>query len=258
MGPPLIQACINGARPPAAHPALPVTPVEIAADIAAVLQAGADGVHVHPKDVDGLDTLDPDAVDAVITAARFVLHSRPIGVTTGAWALRDPAARVAAVRRWSVLPDLASVNWHESGSEAVTAALLERGIGVEAGLWTVDDVREWAVSPLRDEAVRVLLELPEGIGDAQVVILAQEMLDLVREVAPSVPVLLHGEAHSAWPTLRHALRLGLQTRVGLEDTLQLPDGSIAPDNAALVRAARSFADQQAVDVGLPEQDDSAV
>ena len=257
MGPPLIQACINGARPPAAHAALPATPVEIASDIAAVVQAGADGVHLHPKDVDGLDTLDPDAVDAVITAARFVFPSRPLGVTTGAWALRDPAARVAAIGRWSVLPDLASVNWHESGSEAVTAALLERGIGVEAGLWSIDDVREWAVSPLRDEATRVLIELPEGIGDGEVVMLAQAMLDGVRATAPDVPVLLHGEAHSAWPALRHALRLGLETRIGLEDTLRLPDGSLAPDNAALVRVARSLADQQSVDVGLPEQGESA-
>ncbi|MET0467300.1 MAG: 3-keto-5-aminohexanoate cleavage protein [Aeromicrobium sp.] len=256
MGPPLIQACIKGARPPAAHPALPVTPVEIASDIAAVLRAGADGVHLHPKDGIGLDTLDPDAVDAVITAVRFVLPSAPIGVTTGAWAMPDPAARVAAIGRWSVLPDLASVNWHESGSEAVTAALLERHIGVEAGLWSVDDVQEWAVSPLRDHATRVLIELPEGIGDGEVVMLAQEMIDGVRAVAPRVPVLLHGESHSAWPALRHALRLGLETRIGLEDTLRLPDGSLAPDNAALVRAARALADQQGVDVGLPESDSS--
>jgi uncharacterized protein (DUF849 family) len=52
-----------------------------------------------------------------------------------------------------------------------------------------------------------------------------------------VPVLLHGEDGSAWPVLRHAVRLGLDTRVGLEDTLVLPDGRPAPDNAALVRAA---------------------
>ena len=33
-------------------------------------------------------------------------------------------------------------------------------------------------------------------------------------------------------------RRGLGTRVGLEDTLSLPDGALAPDNASLVRAAR--------------------
>lgn len=42
------------------------------------------------------------------------------------------------------------------------------------------------------------------------------------------------------PTLResrHAARRGLQTRIGLEDVLELPDGSPAPDNASLVLSA---------------------
>jgi uncharacterized protein (DUF849 family) len=42
------------------------------------------------------------------------------------------------------------------------------------------------------------------------------------------------------PALRVAGRLGLSTRIGLEDVLVLPDGSPAPDNAALVRAARDL------------------
>lgn len=40
--------------------------------------------------------------------------------------------------------------------------------------------------------------------------------------------------------LREVARLGLDTRIGLEDTLELPDGSPAPDNAALVTAARQI------------------
>ncbi|MGH8834449.1 MAG: 3-keto-5-aminohexanoate cleavage protein [Actinomycetes bacterium] len=33
----------------------------------------------------------------------------------------------------------------------------------------------------------------------------------------------------------------MDTRIGLEDTLVLPDGSVAPDNAALVAAAVALA-----------------
>jgi uncharacterized protein (DUF849 family) len=47
-------------------------------------------------------------------------------------------------------------------------------------------------------------------------------------------VLLHGEDAGAWPVLRLAGRLGLATRVGLEDTLVLPDGQRAVSNAQLV------------------------
>ena len=51
------------------------------------------------------------------------------------------------------------------------------------------------------------------------------------------PVLLHGEDAGAWPVLRLAGRLGLATRVGLEDTLVLPDGQPALSNAQLVAGA---------------------
>ncbi|WP_037666782.1 3-keto-5-aminohexanoate cleavage protein, partial [Streptomyces lividans] len=50
------------------------------------------------------------------------------------------------------------------------------------------------------------------------------------------PVLLHGEEGGAWPVLRLAGRLGLATRIGLEDTLRLPDGCRAASNAELVTA----------------------
>jgi hypothetical protein len=48
------------------------------------------------------------------------------------------------------------------------------------------------------------------------------------------PVLLHGEEGGTWPVLRLAGRLGLATRIGLEDTLFLPDGQRALSNAELV------------------------
>ncbi|MCI0687245.1 MAG: 3-keto-5-aminohexanoate cleavage protein [Sporichthyaceae bacterium] len=51
------------------------------------------------------------------------------------------------------------------------------------------------------------------------------------------PMLLHGDGGCCWPVLREALRLGLDTRIGLEDTLVMPDGFPAPGNAALVVAA---------------------
>ncbi|MGW3006047.1 3-keto-5-aminohexanoate cleavage protein, partial [Streptomyces sp. NPDC001155] len=46
--------------------------------------------------------------------------------------------------------------------------------------------------------------------------------------------LLHGEDGGTWPVLRLAGRLGCETRIGLEDTLLLPDGQRASDNAQLV------------------------
>jgi uncharacterized protein (DUF849 family) len=230
----LLQACLNGSRQRGEHAALPLTPAEIAADAAV---AGVDSVHVHPKDDDGTDTLAAERVAAVVSAVRAAVPGLPVGVTTGAWALPDPDERVAAVRSWTVLPDFASVNWHEDGAEQVAAALLDSGVGVEAGLWHADAVDAWSVSPLRDRCLRVLVELPDGLDEAEVESLAD---DLLRRLGDRTPVLMHGEGSSCWPGLRSAVRRGLSTRIGLEDVLELPDGTPASGNAALVRAARTI------------------
>ena len=231
----MLQACLNGARRPAEHPALPVPAAALAADAAAVAAAGAAEVHLHVKDAGGADTLDGDRVAEVLTAVRGAVPGLPVGVTTGAWAAPDPTARLTAVAGWTVLPSYASVNWHEAGAEDLAAALLERGIGVEAGLWTAGAVRAWRSSPLRDRCLRVLLEVPDG-GDGAVP--AADLLAALGDAGTEV--LLHGEGSSTWPVLRDAVARGLDTRIGLEDTLELPGGEPAPGNAALVLAARAL------------------
>lgn len=238
----LLKVCVNGARGPDEHPALPVTAEQVAADVVAAAAAGADAAHVHVKDRAGVDTFDAAALDAVVTAVRAGPARVPVGVTTGAWALPNVAERVAAIRAWTTLPDFASVNWHEDGADEVAAALAERGVGVEAGLWHAEGVDAWLRSPHRDACLRVLIELPDGLDEQQVAVEADLLLRRVRDgvagaPAATIPVLLHGEDSSAWPALRLAVRLGLDTRIGLEDTLRLPDGATATSNAALVEAA---------------------
>lgn len=55
-----------------------------------------------------------------------------------------------------------------------------------------------------------------------------------------MPVLLHGEERAAWPVLGLAIERGYQVRIGLEDTLETPDGMRAADNAELVRIVRDM------------------
>jgi uncharacterized protein (DUF849 family) len=231
---PLLKACLNGARRPGEHPALPVTPSALARDAVAVRAAGADAVHLHVKDAEGNDTLDGAALADVLAAVRGAAPGLPVGVTTGAWAQPDPGARVAAIGAWPVPPDFASVNWHEDGAEEVAAALLDRGIGVEAGLWHSRAIEAWLASPLRDRCLRVLVELPDRPDQPT---RAERLVAMVDDGAREV--LLHGEGGSAWPVLLLAARRDLATRIGLEDVLVLPDGRPAPDNASLVRAARA-------------------
>jgi uncharacterized protein (DUF849 family) len=225
----MLQVCLNGARTPAEHPALPVTPAQLAVASRDAVAAGAEDIHLHPKDSQGRDTLEPLVVDAAVAAVRAAVPGVSVGVTTGAWTSSDPGLRVLHVSRWTVLPDHASVNWHEEGTEEVARALLDRGVAVHAGLWTgTDGVRRWRDSTLGKAVTRILAEeMPGG-----------RAADLLPRLIGSAPVLLHGQDEQAWPVLREALRLGLDVRIGLEDALNLPDGSPARDNAELVRAAR--------------------
>lgn len=238
----LLKVCANGARRPVEHAALPVSPEQVAADVAAAGVVGAAAAHIHVKDAAGIDTFDAAALDAVLAAVQAAAPRVPVGVTTGAWALPNLAERVTAIRSWTALPDFASVNWHEDGADQVAAALWDHGIGVEAGLWHSDGVDAWLRSPHRDKCLRVLIELPDGLDRQQTATEAESLLRQVRHgvagtPAGTIPVLLHGEGSSTWPALRLAVQLGLDTRIGLEDTLQLPDGTAAAGNTALVEAA---------------------
>jgi uncharacterized protein (DUF849 family) len=228
-----VKACINGARTPDQHPNLPVAPQQLAAEAVAVHRAGARAVHMHPKTRDGVDSLLPDVVDAAVWAVRQAVPGLPLGVTTGFWALPDADDRLRAVEGWTVLPDFASVNWHEPGSPALAELLLREGLGVEVGIFHAEAAESWAASELARHCMRVMVELP---GEADTAT-ADDLLSQVLAAGSPAPVLLHGMDESCWPLLEHAGVRGVQTRVGLEDTLRLPDGSTAPDNASLVSAA---------------------
>lgn len=224
-----LKACINGPRTPREHPAVPVTAEQISAESIAAVRAGAEAIHVHPKNPDGTDSLAADHVEAAVRAARMAVV--PVGVTTGAWSAPDPASRLKAIASWTTLPDFASVNWHEEGAYEVARVLLDRGVGVEAGLWSVRAARAWLDSDLRKHCMRALLEVqpndPPTAADDLVAV----------TVDAGVPILLHGEGATCWNTLRLAVGLDLSTRIGLEDSLTLPDGSLAAGNADLVAAA---------------------
>ncbi|MFF7280080.1 3-keto-5-aminohexanoate cleavage protein [Streptomyces griseorubiginosus] len=229
----MVQVCLNGPRGAADGSAVPLTPSALAESAAEAVAAGATDIHVHPKTPCGQDTLSPRAVAETLEAIRARV-SVPVGVTTGAWAEPDPAARLARVRAWTVLPDHASVNWHEPGAESMAAALLDLGVGVEAGVWSGTDAAErFAVSPLGPRVLRVLAEVMDtGAPEAS----ARALLAALGP-AHGRPVLLHGEDGGAWPVLRLAGSLGLATRMGLEDTILLPDGQPALSNAQLITGA---------------------
>jgi uncharacterized protein (DUF849 family) len=236
----LLEACLNGNRPPGAHPALPLTPDELATDAAAAADAGACALHVHPRDTDGTESLDAPVVDGAVRAIRAACPGVPVGVSTAAWIVPDLGARLAAIRSWASGPDFASVNLSEAGHREVMAALRDTRVGIEAGIWTVDDVDALAAGGFAGELVRVLVEA-EDEDPATAVAVAGAIDRALDRAGIDAPRLHHGAGRATWAVLRRAIEAGHDVRIGLEDTLVLEGGERAPGNAALVAAAVALA-----------------
>ncbi|GLZ35439.1 hypothetical protein Lesp02_76260 [Lentzea sp. NBRC 105346] len=234
----MLQACLNGARRPGAHPSLPVTPERLAEDAVAVAELGVTSVHLHPRDVVGAEVLAGPEVATTVATVRAAAPALEIGVTTAAAIEPNPYRRTELIRSWAPLaagrPDIASVNVHEGGWLDVAKILYDAGIGIELGVFHLQAARRLQHSELPPGTVRILAEVRPDKADP-----ISEAEALLCELEPfGLPILLHGEGDSAWPVLTYAARLELDTRIGLEDTLTLPDGTPAKDNSALVAQAR--------------------
>ncbi|HEY8455402.1 MAG TPA: 3-keto-5-aminohexanoate cleavage protein [Actinopolymorphaceae bacterium] len=230
----VLVCALNGGR--AGHPGVPVTSDELAADAVRVVATGATEVHVHPRRRDGSESLDPDDVARVVEAIGSAAPGVPVSVTTAQWIEADPRRRVALVSQWPVLPAYALVNAHEEGAVEVAHVLRERGVAVEAGLFTVLAAELFVRTPLRKLASRVVIE-PVDRPSLLAMEDANRILAMLDRYDVGLPRILHGDGPNAWPLLRRACQLGLGMRIGFEDTLVLPDGSYAPHNVALVQAA---------------------
>lgn len=233
-----LQACLNGGRTPAEHPAVPLTPEALAADALRVVAAGADALHLHPRDAAGLESLEPEPVAAALLAVRAACPGIEVGISTAASIEPEVARRVAAIEAWTVLPDYVSVNLGEPQVERVIAALTRRGIELEAGIWTPADAHH--LLALTDTTwLRLLLE-PRETEPAAAEATTDAIEAVLKDALPEVPRLFHGVDGGTWASLRRAARSGYASRIGLEDTLLLPTGVPTPDNAALIRAARTL------------------
>jgi uncharacterized protein (DUF849 family) len=115
--------------------------------------------------------------------------------------------------------------------------LLALGVGVEAGLASPAAAEAFVASRLAPRCLRVLLE-PQEETVPEALATSASIEQVLSGAGITLPRLLHGTGVTTWPLLAEAARRGCDTRIGLEDTLLLPQGELAPDNAALVAAAR--------------------
>jgi uncharacterized protein (DUF849 family) len=221
----LLQAALNGPFGKDDHPAMPVSAQELARDAAACVAAGAGAVHLHPRRADGAERLDAEVIDAVVVAVREACGV-PVGVSTGEWIEPDLGRRLELIAGWSA-PDYTSVNLSEDGAAEVMRAVLAAGVGVEAGISTVADVERLAACGLGDRLTRILVE-PVDVGAADALAVVDEIHGALDRFGLAAPRLQHGDGEATWILLEDSVRRGIDTRIGLEDTVADPMASAQP------------------------------
>jgi uncharacterized protein (DUF849 family) len=233
---PLVQVALNGHRTREEHPAIPHTPEELAREARASVDAGADVIHVHAYE-DGEETLAADSCAAMVRAIRAACPGIPISQTTALYiAGGDPDRRLGLISAWTELPELVTANQGEAGIVELCEHLLGRGVGIEAGLLSVADAEAFVESPIAGRCLRVLVEPLDADPEAAVAHAAEIESVLARTGVPLEQV-HHGDLVASWAVSERGARRGHGIRTGIEDTTVLRDGTLARDNAELVRAA---------------------
>jgi len=233
-----LQACLNGNRRKTENLPVPETPTQLALDASSCAAAGAEAFHLHPRDIMGEETLHPDDVSKALLAVRKAVPHLPVGIGTGYWINPGGRARHRHINDWYDLPDYISLNMNEEDHRDVYELVSSKAIGVEVGIWTIEDVSKFIELP-KDNISRILVEI--GNKSAEDAIKeALEILQLLAKSGTSFPILLHGDGESAWPMIELAADLSLSTRAGYEDMHVLPSKNEATSNADIITAAKNI------------------
>jgi uncharacterized protein (DUF849 family) len=228
----MLQAALNGRRSLVDSPFVPLTTPALIHDIKLCAQAGATSVHFHVRDKAGRESLRAADVREQLIAIRGAVPGIPLGISTGEWIA--PGERLKHIESWDVVPDFVSINFNETDCQDIAKAVLEKEIGIEAGLSNVVAAQQLLDSGLLPHCFRILIEPEEDdLGRAIQTVLAIETL-ILDKLTDQQSLLLHGVGHTCWPLLELAGSKGYQLRIGLEDILYLPGGNEPVDNITMV------------------------
>lgn len=286
MRPPLPKAILTCAvtgnlTRPEQTPHLPVTPEQIATSALEAAKAGAAIVHLHVRDPQtGRPSMELDLYADVLARIRARNAEVIVNLTTGpggrfvpseddpkvaapGTTLMAPERRVEHVAR--LRPDICTLdlNTMNSGSEVVintpgnvrrmARVIGEAGVRPEIELFDSGDV-----ALMRDLIADGTLNGP---------VLASFVMGVRYGFQPSPETVLYargllpadaqftaiGVGRASFPMVAQSYLAGGHVRVGLEDTVYLDRGVLAPSNAALVEKARRIVADLGGQVATPRE-----
>lgn len=234
----------GGRRIKADHPAIPLTPRELAHTAAECLEAGAAMIHAHVRKPDGTHLLDAGAYRDAVAAIHGVVGDRMvIQITSEALGIYTPAEQRSVVGE--VKPEAVSLALRElvpdDSEEAVFADLLawmkREGVVPQIILYAPEEAVRldamWRRGLVPFDRIPVLYVLGRySVGQTST------PADLLPFLAPEMPRYAHWSVcafgrHETACVTAGAL-LGGHARVGFENNLFRPDGTLADKNADLV------------------------
>jgi uncharacterized protein (DUF849 family) len=252
------------------HPCLPKTPAEIAKATIDAAKAGAAVSHIHVRHPDGRPSMEIEHYRETVSRIRDAGCDIIINLTTGpggrfipsrnnpseaapGTTLLPPEKRVEHILE--LKPELCTLDLNTmwSGSSAIINApwsiatmaklIVEAGVRPELEVFDSGDI-QLAVKLLADGVLPTppLFQIVTGIRfgfspTAATLVYARSLLPADSQWAA------FGIGHAAYPMLAQAWILGGHVRIGLEDTVRISRGTLAPSNAALVeKAARMVED----------------
>jgi uncharacterized protein (DUF849 family) len=266
------------------HPAMPVTPAEIAASCLEAAKAGASVAHIHVRDPEtGKGSRDPrlfrEVVDRIRASGVDIVINLTCGL--GAFLLPDPEDESRALPESDIIPVAERVRHLEQCLPEIASLDITTGNQVEGPLEFVylNTTRTLRAMAKRFQALNIKPELEvfsagdilfgnalvkEGLVAGppffQMVLgvlwgapaSAQTMLYQSSLMAPGAVWAAFGIGRDQMPMLAQSALLGGHVRVGLEDNLYLSRGVFAT-NGQLVERAGSIIENIGMQVATPDE-----
>lgn len=251
----ILMSAPNGARRMPGDPAsLPVTPIQIAACAKSLLQESVAVLHLHVRDSEHRHSLHPERYREATAAVRAAVGDAMIvQITTEAAGRFQRDEQMAIVR--ALRPEAVSLALREfcpdDSSEIVAARFFEwlvrERIWPQYILYSAEDVirfdrlrRKGFFADEHPFCLFVLGQYASGhegkVGDLVDLIGATDCDEFPWSVC------CFGKHEN--PAALHAVAAGGHVRLGFENNVLLQDGSVAPDNAALIAQFNASRDDQ--------------
>ncbi len=241
-------------------PHVPVTSEEIAADVNRCVAAGASVFHVHARDHLGKPTLDLRVFKDTVRRIKARTPDVIIQLSTGARAGKDWEARANPVR---LLPEMASFT---TGSNNLPGVVYENapdfitflaGVFRDTGVKPEIEVFETGmISNALHLVKKGFLALPLHFdfvlgAPGSMPGTVRNLVFLADSLPPDSTWTVAGIGQAELPLATAAIAMGGHVRVGIEDNLQLPDGTLAT-NAQLVEKVAAIARLMGREIASPE------